>query len=524
MIVFGCEVILSDKSTGSFYTPHNLVKFMTDYVQGRTDVNRILEPSAGDGRFVEYLKLFHTPIHLVENDPNKAYELMNRQFENTEVTCQDFISFSLEHTTKYDLIIGNPPYISKKKLSEEQRIAAIELVKSFNLPEDLFQNLWVLFILGSLKLLSENGAIFFILPFEFLQVQYAEKLRGFLEEKFNTIEITTFEKRVFSEIEQDICLVYLTNEPIDKPYVKYTTLKNVEEPLIIFNSIIMKNKPIKKWSNCILDDDETEMLKRISAKYPQIRSFGDISPGIVTGANSFFIIDRTQAEQIQMEQAYLRILSKSNHISSKLLFSINDFNDLVDHGKKVYLLNLTGIDEETFSERLKEHLDQGREDKLHERYKCKQRNRWYDVPIVKNGDLCFFKRYHLFPRIIINESGVHTTDISYNIRIKDEFDKYSFAFCFYNSLTLVLCEYNGRFYGGGVGELVPSEFKDLHIPYRQVEKRHILFIDQLMRDNRNILEVIDYVDDIVLTISPDEKALLQDIRNRFITRRLTNNS
>ena len=93
---------------------------------------------------------------------------------------------------------------------------------------------------------------FFVLPFEFLQVQYAEKLREFLETKFNTIEITTFEDGVFSDIEQDVCLVYLSNEKNGKPYIKYTTLISAEDTTKTFESIIMRNKPLKKWSNCII--------------------------------------------------------------------------------------------------------------------------------------------------------------------------------------------------------------------------------------------------------------------------------
>lgn len=61
---------------------------------------------------------------------------------------------------------------------------------------------------------------FFVLPFEFLQVQYAEKLRIFLEKKFNTIEITTFEDRVFTDIEQDVCQVYFSNEEFAKPFIR----------------------------------------------------------------------------------------------------------------------------------------------------------------------------------------------------------------------------------------------------------------------------------------------------------------
>lgn len=54
----------------------------------------------------------------------------------------------------------------------------------------------------------------------------------------------------------------------------------------------MRNKPLKKWSNCILNDWETEELLRISKLFPKVQSFGDISPGIVTGANSFLFRQR----------------------------------------------------------------------------------------------------------------------------------------------------------------------------------------------------------------------------------------
>jgi hypothetical protein len=42
-----------------------------------------------------------------------------------------------------------------------------------------------------------------------------------------TIEITTFQEQVFPDIEQDVCLVFLSNEKTAKPFVKYTTVKKV---------------------------------------------------------------------------------------------------------------------------------------------------------------------------------------------------------------------------------------------------------------------------------------------------------
>lgn len=267
---------MDNKLTGSFYTPQELIEYMAKYISGRITPRSILEPSAGDGRFIPAISIFDCPITAVELYKEKADTLHMHCGKQCEIICADFLSYALETEKKYDFIIGNPPYISKKSLPECQRNLSLKLVKHFKLDEALFQNIWVSFILASLKVLSPNGSIFFVLPFEFLQVQYAERLREFLETKFNTIEITTFEDRIFPEIEQDVCLVYLSNEKNEKAYIKYTTLENAESAKPTFESVIMRNKPLKKWSNCILNDTETDELMRLSDMFAKIGSFGDI--------------------------------------------------------------------------------------------------------------------------------------------------------------------------------------------------------------------------------------------------------
>lgn len=166
---------------------------MVDYVSKRICPRTILEPAAGDGRFISPLFKFNVPITAVELEEEKAKDLRKKWGDLCTIVDGDFLKFSLEHETKFDLIIGNPPYITKKMMIKEQCDRSFNLVNQFSLNASLFQNMWVSFLLASIKLLSPTGAIFFVLPFEFLQVQYAEKLRIFLEKKFNTIEITTFE-------------------------------------------------------------------------------------------------------------------------------------------------------------------------------------------------------------------------------------------------------------------------------------------------------------------------------------------
>lgn len=516
---------MNEKDTGSFYTPQSLVDYMVSYVSTRVQPTSILEPSAGDGRFVNALSAFNSHITLVESEKEKTDILEIKFGDNCYVYNSDFIAFSLNNTETYDLIIGNPPYIPKKNIVKEQVEASQKLIEFFNLDKELFQNLWVSFVLASIKALSEYGAIFFVLPFEFLQVQYAEKLRKFLEERFNTIEIITFEDKVFEDIEQDICLVYMTNEARAKPYIQYTTLTNPKKPDQLFQSKIMRNKPLKKWSNCILNDEETEKLKDLASKFPHIKSFGDISPGIVTGANSFFILTKTDLGKLDVpSENVIPVISKSSFIPRLLVLKETDFDAVCGDRNRTHMLLLKDLEHSAFSENLKQYITSGEDKKINERYKCSKRNRWYDVPIIKKGDVCFFKRYDSIPRVIINRASIHTTDIIYNIRFAPQYDPSSFAFCFYNSLTLALCEYNGRFYGGGVEELVPSEFKGLPIPYKLISKEAIDKLDNMLRDKKTgVDKAVDYVDSLVLSeLTPDEKIFLQDVRKRYLERRLKN--
>ena len=88
-------------------------------------------------------------------------------------------------------------------------------------------------------------------------------------------------------------------------------------------------------------------------------------------------------------------------------------------------------------------------------------------------------------------------------------------------MTLALCEYNGRFYGGGVGELTPSEFKALHIPYKDISNEKVLVLDKMIRAQEDIQKIVSYVDSIVLFDLPEESVkMLQAIRTRYISRRM----
>ena len=90
-------------------TPPNLIRKMiskVDFYQTKT----ILEPSAGGGNIVEYIREYgsttkHCQIHCIELDRNLQSVLKGKNFQ---VIYDDFLKF--ESNFKYNLLILNPPF------------------------------------------------------------------------------------------------------------------------------------------------------------------------------------------------------------------------------------------------------------------------------------------------------------------------------------------------------------------------------------------------------------------------------
>lgn len=519
-----------EKKTGSYYTPMDLIMFMVDYLEKeQQDFSSVLEPSAGDGRFLSLLLSKADHIEAIEVFEEKVKQIHQAYGDSKiEVKKRNFLDYILETNEKYSLIIGNPPYINLKTMEKEDVEKAKEMCEQENLPKGIMQNMWLAFVVGATRLVDVNGTIFLVLPMEFLQVQYAEKLRSYLEQKFNTIHIVSFEEAIFPEIEQDVCLVYLTNKTEYPSHILYEIYKDTKTRKPIITNVIQKNKPLPKWSNAILEDDEISILKEAKRRYQSIGDVGDIAPGIVTGGNKFFILNKDQAQKYKCMKYTLPIVQKSSYISEGTI-EIDEkvVNGIRERKKPFYLLNLAGEKEMSkLPKSLQEYLEWAGEEsvqgiKLKKRFKCANRSPWYGVPIVNKGDIVFFKRYNILPRIYINKAKVHTTDAGYHIRLKEEFDAESVVFCFFNSMTLAQCEYNGRYYGGGVSELVPSEFKELSIPYRTIAKEDIAILKELFKEKAPIKEIVDFVNSktIGLEFRKEEADKFEEIRLKLIKRR-----
>lgn len=522
----------SDKLSGTYYTPPDAIRFMIEYLKSeQQDFSNVLEPSAGDGRFLPLLQECAKQITAIELFQEKVDQMQREHGRDSCMIVRDnFLDFAVNASERYSLIIGNPPYINKKLMGKEDIEKANTICIEAGLKGTVMQNMWLAFVVGACRLLQPGGSIFFVLPMEFLQVQYAEKLRGHLEKIFNIIHIIVFQKALFPDIEQEVCLVYLTNKNRTERHIRYEVYENCKKSLPVQENSIRWNKPLKKWSNAVLGDADISLLKSAVNRYPRIKDMGGIAPGIVTGGNRYFILPEDKVEEYQCREFVLPIVQKASYIAKDTIeISEEVVNEIRRSNRPAYLLNLS---QEKDMKRLpiglqgylewagKQTID---DVPLKECYKCSNRIPWYGVPIVKKGEVVFFKRYGILPRIFYNSANVYTTDAGYHLRLQDELDGESLVFCFFNSITLAQCEFNGRYYGGGVCELVPTEFKDIAVPYRHIERKDKERLKSMFKNGEPVECIVSLVNE--LTICKDYKdgqiRRFEEIRGLLMGRRVS---
>ena len=125
---------------------------------------------------------------------------------------------------RYDLILGNPPYIRYQYLTEKQREIQAQILTSHGMKSNKLINSWVCFLVACVQMLSDTGKLAFVVPAEILQVAYAEDLRLFLTNQLSRITLITFEKLIFPEIEQEV-LVFIGEKGGKEKKLNFKTKK-----------------------------------------------------------------------------------------------------------------------------------------------------------------------------------------------------------------------------------------------------------------------------------------------------------
>ncbi|MBR5983499.1 MAG: class I SAM-dependent methyltransferase [Bacteroidales bacterium] len=522
----------AQKLRGAYYTPPTIASFILQWgINGCTDAD-ILEPSCGDGVFLEQIlnedMSFHR-VTAIEYEKVEAEKARAIGLHNTKVINADFHSFCLESEQRFSLIVGNPPFIRYQYYDECQQELASKIFNNAGLKRSKLTNAWVTFIIGSCLLLKERGKIGFVVPSELLQVTYAQQLRKYLSQFFNKINIISFENLVFEEIQQEVVLLLCDKNGTNEHLIEHIEVKDADglknlDPHRLNFPTKQIDFHTDKWTYYFLDKEELEFLAKVRRAYmPKIGNFANVEVGITTGSNGYFTVPQNVVSMYQLQEYARPMVGRSVQVNS-ICFTTEDWKRNLTIGAKANLLVFPPNAKEIGNEGVKAYIESGEQQGINKGYKTSIRDDWYVIPSIKLSDALFLRRNNLYPKFVLNEAKAYTTDTMHRVFINEGVNHKAFVVSYYNSISFAFAEILGRNFGGGVLELMPSEVEGIYLPYREENAKLFEYVDRMVREKKTADEILDFTDKELLQngmgFSERETKMARSIWYKLMGRRL----
>ncbi len=499
------------KLRGGYYTDPKLARFLVQWaVTGAAPA--VLEPSCGDGIFIDAIgaatHFGDASVVAFDTDAGELRKAAAVVPRGNGLSCEwrneDFLAWALEALPagpRFDAAVGNPPFIRYQYLDETLQLCAAKLARHFELPFTKHTNAWVPFVIASVGLLRPHGRLGMVVPSEILHVLHAQSLRSFLVDRCASITLIDPAELWFEETLQGAVLLLAERRADDRQcqlrIVQTRGRAFLDRSLDDLASTAARPMPApsRKWMEALLEPEERDCLEQLAAHVDVARfaQLADVDVGIVTGANKFFLVTDELVDEYDLRPWARPMFGRSEHVRGVVYDEAVHANNKA-RGLPTNFLWFTAKDR--LSAGAMRYVEHGESQDLHTRYKCRTRDPWYAVPSVYSTDVSMLKRSHEAPRLVWNRLGALTTDTAYRIKGKGVGAE-RLVWNFSTSLTALSAELNGRHYGGGVLELVPSEIERLLVPNGS-RPPALDTLDGLYRDRTPIDQVLAQQDREVL--------------------------
>lgn len=501
------DAVSSEKLRGGFYSPDVLVDLclgrVNTLIQGRTNL-RLFEPSIGNGAFLRGLHRHAIGrrisqvcgIEIVPEEAGTAAQELERVGLQGTVIEANVLEWNRSATDRFDIAVGNPPYVRFQFLSAEDRQRAIGIGIDLGVPGTAVSNLWIPVFLLALSRLEPGGAFSLIVPMEFMTGVSASRVRTWLLENTRDLTIDLFKSGTFPAVLQEVVVLsgrraggQIEASPLVRFFDHNGGTRSWEHEVSLAAST---------WTGYLLTAEQLASWEYASA-LKGIRRLGEVarfSVSTVTGANDFFCVSSATAAKYELTSWAIPLLPRIRHAPG-LIFDASEHDAIAKSDAPAWMVSFSSDLKSPFSRpKSASYVADGERRELHRRFKCRVRDPWFRVPVVPPGTLLLSKRSNVFPRVIVNRAGVVTTDTVYRGAVvpRSNLIAEDIAASFHNSLTLLSVEIGGRSFGGGVLELVPSEIASLMIPVSTEARKRLSSLDAVSRNAPQSEALLDATD------------------------------
>ncbi len=471
---------------GQFATPNNLavdiLQQTKQYLSTEQSLS-FLDPAIGSGSF---FSAFQQVFHDYTFDKLLGYEIDNQfaevatslwQNDGLEVIHSDFTKIEPSDINKVDLLVCNPPYVRHHHLTEDDKQRLVNYTKSrHGLSVSKLAGFYCHFIFKAHDFVRTNGISVWLIPNEFLVVNYGKTIKEYLLRNVQLLRIHRFnpDNLKFSDaLVSSVVVWFKKSSPSKDSEIAFTSGDNINNPDRINQIDIKLLDSRNKWSDIFKNGVS---LKEKETNNPQIRDLFMIKRGIASGNNSFFILSEEDAKKMSLPKAFLKsILPSPKFIDSLIIESDSEGNPEIP--KKNYLINCKKIMDDIKKESISlyTYLKSGEDKGVQNGYICKNRTPWYsqenrESPLFVCNYIGRENSTKAF-RFILNRSDAIVTNSYLGLYPKPLFHKLQKEnpdssieiLNMLNSIPSLELVKQGRVYGGGMYKLEPKELENVEI-------------------------------------------------------------
>lgn len=341
---------------GQFATPQalalDMARLVSTVIGKNQDEIRFADPSIGSGSFYSAaLSVFGSRrlAHARGIEIDVAFADAARDLwasSGLEVVHGDFtqILASGMRPPAPNVVLANPPYVRHHHISREdkERLRALALTMT-GVDVSGLAGLYVYFLLLTTAWMEVDGVAAWLIPSEFMDVNYGAALKGFLADQVSLMRVHRFDPddaQFGDAIVSSAVLVLRKTPPQPDHVVEFTYGGTLAEPKVREPVGLARLRESRKWTAYPrhADNDRHTIGNGLG---PVLGDFFRVQRGIATGCNKFFVLDRARAESLGLPEKYLRpILPSPRHLKSTSIDTEGDGYPALDHQLCVIDCNL----------------------------------------------------------------------------------------------------------------------------------------------------------------------------------------
>lgn len=290
------------KTNGAFFTPSYIVDYIIETVHPQLHETSV-DLSCGSGAFILGLLRYYTSTYNISVEQCikrnifgvdilsynvercKLLIIVFGLSKNEIINVDDIHVFQAdslkkEWDNKFDVIVGNPPYVKFQDLDDSTRSFLLNHCETMKLGT---YNLYFAFFELGLKLLSPNGRLGYITPNNYFTSLSGEPLRSFFHREKCIYKIIDFSSTKVFDVQTYTAITFLNK--IKNDVILYDRIEDNESPIDFLDNIETTNNMysellVKKWR--LLCGEDRDNIYKIEHSGECLKLLFNICVGIAT--------------------------------------------------------------------------------------------------------------------------------------------------------------------------------------------------------------------------------------------------